>query len=108
MAEWKKDVSRLNERRKGTFKFEKKDFDRIERMYKLSDVRNVHFINMLKEKISAGATKIRQYAEWELHYHQNTLFTTNQKQLSKVKKRLSEIEKQEDIRISAENVRTAI
>ena len=35
---------------------------------------------LLIEKISAGATKIRQYEERELHYHQNTLFATNQKQ----------------------------
>ena len=47
--------------------------------YKLSDVGNVQVIDMLKEKISAGATKIKQYEERELHYHQNTLFATNQK-----------------------------
>ena len=35
---------------------------------------------MLKEKISAGVTKIRRYQERELHYHQNALFATNQKQ----------------------------
>ena len=66
--------------RKGTFEFEKKDLDRMERKCKLSDVGNVQVIDMLKEKISAGATKIRQYEERELHYHQNTLFATNQKQ----------------------------
>ena len=50
IAEWRKDASRLNERRKGTFEFEKKDLDRMERKYKLSDVRNVQVIDMLKEK----------------------------------------------------------
>ena len=146
---WRKDVSRLNEGRKRTFEFEKKDLDRMERKYRLSDVGNVQVIDMLKEKISAGATKIRRYEERELHYHQNTLFATNQKQfyqeldgrsnipnkapdaqeasefwsniwsipgnfnenaswLPKVKERLSEIDKQEDIRISVENVKTAI
>ena len=35
---------------------------------------------MLKEKISAGATKIKRYEERELHYHQNTLFLAKQKQ----------------------------
>ena len=80
IMEWRKDVTRLNERRKGTFEFEKKDLDRMERKCKLSDVGNVQVIDMLKEKISAGATKIRQYEERELHYHQNTLFATNQKQ----------------------------
>ena len=137
IAEWRKDVSRLKERRKGTFEFKKKDLDRMERKYKLSDVGNVQVINMLMEKI-AGATKIKQYEERELHYHQNTLFATNQKQfyqeldgrsnipnkapdaqevsefwsniwsipgnfnkncsrLPKVKERLSEFDKQEDI-----------
>ena len=58
----------------------KKDFDRMERKYKLSGVGNVQVIDMLKEKISAGATTIRQYEEKELHYHQNTLFAANQEQ----------------------------
>ena len=53
-------------------------------MYKLSDVRNVQFIDILKcLLISAGAAKIRQYEKLELHYHQDTLFVTNQKQLYK-------------------------
>ena len=148
-AEWSKDVSRLNEKRKGTFEFEKKDLDRMERKYKLSDARNVQVIDMLEEKISVGATKIRRYEERELHYHQNPLFAMNPKQfyleldgrssipnkapdaqkasefwsnicsipgnfnenaswLPKVKGRLSEIDKQEDIRISVENMNTAI
>ena len=52
----------------------------MERTYKLSDVENVQVIDMLKKKISAGATKIRPYEERELHYHLNTMFATNQKQ----------------------------
>ena len=119
----------------------------MERKYKLGDVGNVQVIDMLKEKISAGATKIRRYEERELHYHQNTLFATrkiyqeldgrssilnkapdaqetsdfwsniwstpgnlneNASWLSKTKERLSEIDKQEDIRIIVENVKTAI
>ena len=79
IAEWRKDVSRLNERRKCTFEFEKKDLYGMERKYRLSDVGNIQVIDMLKEKI-AGATKIRRYEESELHYHQNTLFATNWKQ----------------------------
>ena len=67
-AEWRKDVSRLYERRKGTFEFERKDLDRMERKYKLSDVGNVQVIDILKEKISAGATKTRRYEERELDY----------------------------------------
>ena len=108
---------------------------------------NVQVIDTLKEKISAGATKIRRYEEKELHYHQNTLFATNHKHfyqehdgrgkipnkspdaqeasefwsniwsipgnfnenascLPKVKVRLSEIEKQEDIWTSVENLKT--
>ena len=79
IAEWRKDVSRLKERGKGTFEFEKKNLNRMERKYKLSNVGNVQVIHMLKEKTS-GTTKIKQYEERELLYHQNTLFATNQKQ----------------------------
>ena len=50
IAEWRKDISRLKERRKGTFKFKKKDLDTMERKYKLSDVGNAQVIDMLKEK----------------------------------------------------------
>ena len=49
-------------------------------MIELSDAGNVHVIDMLLEKISEGAIKIKRYEESELHYHQNTLFATNQKQ----------------------------
>ena len=80
IAERRKDVSRLKERRKGTFEFEKKDLDRMERKYKLSNMGNVQVIDMLKEKVSVGATKIKRHEERELHYHQNTLFATNEKQ----------------------------
>ena len=121
----------------------------MERKYKMSDEGNLQVFDMLKEKISAHAAKIRQCEERELHYYQNTLFETNQKQfyheldgrinipnevpdapeasefwsnicsipgnfnentpwLPKVKECLSETEKQENIRISVQNVKTAI
>ena len=47
IAEWRKDVSRLNY----LFEFEKKDLDRMGKKYQLSDVRNVQVIYMLTEKI---------------------------------------------------------
>ena len=43
IAEWRKDVSRLNY----TFESEKKDLDRMGKKYQLSDVRNVQVIDML-------------------------------------------------------------
>ena len=80
-AEWRKDITRLNEESKSTFEFEKKDLDRMERKYKQSDAGNAQVIDLLKEKISTGPTKIRQNEERGLHCHQNTLFATNQKQV---------------------------
>ena len=42
----------------------------MERKYKLSgDVGNVQVIDRLKEKISGGAIKIKQYGEREQHHH---------------------------------------
>ena len=81
IAEWRKDVTRLNEERRSTFEFEKKDLDRMERKYKQSDAGNAQVINLLKEKISAGTTKIRQNEERGLHCHQNTLFAKKQEQV---------------------------
>ena len=57
IAEWRKDASILNERKKGTFEFEKEVLDRMERKYKLSDAGNVQIIDMLKEKTSAASTE---------------------------------------------------
>ena len=78
--EEKKILRRLNEKRKRIFDLKKIPYIRMEGKYRLSEVGNVQVIDMLKEKISAGATKIRRYEERELNYHQNTLFATNQKQ----------------------------
>ena len=50
IGEWRKDVSKLNERRKGTSEFEKKDLDRMERKYKMTDEGNLQVIDMLKKK----------------------------------------------------------
>ena len=52
IVEWRKDLSRLNELRKGTFEYEKKVLDRIKRKDKLNDVGNIPHIDMVKEKIS--------------------------------------------------------
>ena len=45
IPEWRKDVSRPND----TFEFEKKELDRMERKYQLSDVENFQVIDMLKK-----------------------------------------------------------
>ena len=47
--------------------------DKNERKYKLSDVGIVQVIDMLKEKISACATKIRRYEERELNNKPDTV-----------------------------------
>ena len=39
----------------------------MERKYKPSDARNIQPIDMLKENISAGTTKIKPYEKRELH-----------------------------------------
>ena len=54
IPEWRKDVSRLN----GTFEFEKKDLDRMERMFQLSDVGNFQVIDILKETHVFGFCEI--------------------------------------------------
>ena len=50
IVELRRDVSRLNERRKDLFEFEEEEFDRTEKNYKICDMRNVQVIDMLKEK----------------------------------------------------------
>ena len=79
LIEWRKDLSRLEERRKGNFEFQRKDLERLNRKYKLNDVGNNHVIRVLKEKIDSGATKIKRYERSRLAHKQNTLFSMNQK-----------------------------
>ena len=137
IPEWRKDVTRLND----TFEFEKKELDRMERMYQLSDLGNFEVIDMLKKNS-------RCYIDKKVWRNGATLpsehfFGTNQKKLSqeiegcsnifegrsnipnKAPDSLeasefwsniwsmpgmisSEINKQEDIITSVENVKTTI
>ena len=59
IVELRRDVSRLNERRKDTFEFEKKDFDRKERKYTVSLLGIVQVLDikppMLKKLLKFGA-----------------------------------------------------
>ena len=81
--EWRKDLGRLEARRKGQFEFEGREMERMNRKYDLGNRGNIGVIEMLKQKIHSGATKVRRFDERNMQYHQNSLFATNQKQLYK-------------------------
>lgn len=79
ILEWRKDLSRLEERRKRRFEFQQKDLDRLNRKYKLNDLGNNHVIAQLKEKIESASTKLKRFEKMNAKRQQNTLFSMNQK-----------------------------
>ena len=82
IGEWRKDLSRIEEIRKGTDVGEKV-LNVLERRYQLRDRGALSVISFLKGKIKAGSTKIRWFVEKKVARRQNTLFKNNQSQLYK-------------------------
>ena len=79
IKKWRKDISRLTERRGNAHEFDRRDDDRLAEKYHIEDLGNVQVIDRLKAKIAAGATKIKRFDERQKQHHQNALFSTNQK-----------------------------
>ena len=82
IVEWRKDLGRIEEIRKGTNVGEKV-LSALERRYRLKDRGALSVITFLKNKIKAGSTKIRWFVEKKVARRQNTLFKNNQAQLYK-------------------------
>ena len=82
IGEWRKDLGRIEEIRKGTDVGERV-LVLLERRYQLRDRGALSVISFLKGKIKAGSTKIRWFVEKKVARRQNTLFKNNQSQLYK-------------------------
>ena len=149
IKEWRKDLSRLEEVKRGKFTLNDRDRDRMNRKYSLDAKGHLYVIHLLKNKIRQGAVKIRYHDEGKLEYHQNNLFRSNQSKLygelnglehtlaetpdpeeattfwktiwsepsshnkgaewlKEVKEKMSDLRKQENIKISIEDVKLVI
>ena len=83
IKQWRHDISRIEERRKGNCRLEGREMERMNRKYDLENRGNIGVLETLKAKVQSGSAKIRSFDERRLQYHQNSLFATNQKQLYK-------------------------
>ena len=81
ICEWRKDVSRLEEVRKGNHRLSETEKKRLNRKYELDAKGYLHIIHQLKVKIKRAGVNIRQYKENQLQYYQNNLFKTNRSRL---------------------------
>ena len=79
---WRKDLSKVEEVRKGSNVSEKVR-KVLDRRYELTERGAASVSTFLKGKIQAGSTKIRWFVEKKVARRQNRLFQSNQKQLYK-------------------------
>lgn len=79
---WRKDVSRVEELRKGT-SLSKQVMDELNRKYQVVEKGTLSVLALLKRKIKAGSLKIKGYVDNCMKVRQNNLFKNNQSQLYK-------------------------
>ena len=82
IGEWRKDLGRVEELRKGT-ELKADVRDRLNKKYELVEKGCLSVATMLKNKIQAGSVKIKYFTEKTLQHRHNTLFKTNQSQVYK-------------------------
>ena len=81
IKDWRKDLSKLEELKKGKYTLKEDERARMNRRYELEWQGYLYAIHILKSKIQRASVKIRYYNESRLQFHQNKLFDTNQAKL---------------------------
>ncbi|KXJ09544.1 hypothetical protein AC249_AIPGENE24002, partial [Exaiptasia diaphana] len=82
IVEWRKDLSSVEEFRKGMV-LRSKVMDRLVRRYDIIEKGAVTVAALLRGKIQSGSLKIRGYVDSFTRVRQNNLFKNNQSQLYK-------------------------
>ena len=75
----RKDLSKIEEIRRGNMRLKQRERERLNRKYHLEENGTLYVSDMLKQKIKAGAIKIKRYDERCQQFKQNQQFQTNQK-----------------------------
>ena len=83
IGRWRKDLSRVEEVRRGKLELSRKERMRMDRAYGLTEKGTLSVREFLTSKIHSGSTKIRRFLEKGIQFHQNNLFKNNQSQLYK-------------------------
>ncbi|XP_047501186.1 uncharacterized protein LOC125047119 [Penaeus chinensis] len=74
---WRKDFCKIEEIRRGNMRLKQRE--RLNRKYRLEENGTLYVSDMLKQKIKAGAAKIKRYGERCQQFKQSQQFQTNQK-----------------------------
>ena len=82
IVEWRKDLGRVEEVRKGT-KLKDEVMLRLVDKYGLFEKGCLAVVTLLKNKIQSGSVKIKHFTEKTLQHRQNTHFKSNQSQVYK-------------------------
>ena len=82
ITRWRKDISRVEELRKGTV-LSKKIMDELNKRYQVVEKGTLSVLSLLKRKVKAGGLKIKGYVDNCAKVRQNILFKNNQRQLYK-------------------------
>ena len=82
IAEWRKDLGRVEEVKKGT-KLKDEVMHRLVDKYDLLEKGHLAIVTLLTNKIQSGSVKIKHFTEKTLQHRQNTIFKSNQSQVYK-------------------------
>ena len=82
IAEWRKDLGRVEEVRKGT-KLKDELMRRLADKYDLLEKGRLAIVTLLTNKVQSDSVKIEHFTEKTLQHRQNTLFKSNQSQVYK-------------------------
>ena len=82
IVQWRKDLSWVEEHRKGHLKNDKK-IKELNQKYSIREKGALAVSSLLKGKIKSGSTKIKNFVKSQIKIRQNTLFKNNQSQLYK-------------------------
>ena len=79
IARWRKDISKIEEVKRGKLKLKLKDWQDMNRKYQLEEKGTTQVADVLKQKIRSGSAKIKKYEDRCKQYTQNQMFRNNQK-----------------------------
>ena len=83
IAQWRKDLSKVEELRRGRWKPSDSERKRMDKLYGLTEKGAKDVGAFLKSKIHSGSVKVQRYLKKSVQFHQNTLFKNNQSALYK-------------------------
>ena len=83
IVQWRKDLSKIEELRRGRWKPSESARKRMDKLYGLTEKGAKDVGSFLKSKIHSGSVKLQRYLKKSVQFHQNTLFKNNQSTLYK-------------------------